>query len=774
MADSVYKTRLDFNDLAQDDPFAELTRIMGHDPRTSVPVRPVTQEPADDLALDLENELMGSLSEEESEDVHAQQRIENEVASWQQAFEPVEAPQAETDFESSLDAMLEDAFAQEGEPAYDAPQPELPNAEALQEEAFVIREEDLAAWDSDFADADFAGAEFTGEEEPHLEASPQNEPAPQDYAAASHEEAGETAEPEITFDYTKALAGRADLLKSYQPEDESEQASIAETSEPTWVSAAVWENTERQEWFPQSSAPQEDSQEQWWQSSAEETDVQPATEETFAESYGDDNPPEVDTVEVPEGAVAVADQLDIPEVSYREEVKPATELDEIEEILAGAFGETADPADQPADAWGEAPPPPAEEEERQRALEDEFLLAGMGAGAAYVAGQQPVAAYADEWSRSDDDPALLTPTPGVQPPAHAGSSRLNSRLLMAAAVVGGVVILGGLGVFALSFGDNGEPVLVAADDSPIKVRPENPGGVQIPNQENQVYKRVSGEEAETPAQPRLISATEEPASLPEPIQETFTPEETSTADAGSTAEAGKDERTVALAPLPEDVSGAEEQSLERLTSTASEETARDAVTVTPRRVRTMVVRPDGTMVPHEAPRATPAAASAEPEEPAPSASPGVAENTPQLEPLEPETAAVPRTGPIPPSRPNNVATAQQPAAPARVSQPQPVRSEQPTQVAAVENPPVQAAAASSEWSVQIASQPTAEGAQQSYQQLAQRFGSMLQGKGVNIVKADIEGKGTYYRVRIPSSSKEDAIELCSQLKSAGGSCFVSK
>src|SRR5690606_11233716 len=116
---------------------------------------------------------------------------------------------------------------------------------------------------------------------------------------------------------------------------------------------------------------------------------------------------------------------------------------------------------------------------------------------------------------------------------------------------------------------------------------------------------------------------------------------------------------------------------------------------------------------------------------------------------------------IPPSRPAGIAAAsnQQRAPQADAGRQTPQASQQ---VAAVANPPAQATAApSSEWSVQIASQPTVEGAQQSYQQLAQRFGSMLQGRGVNIVQAEIEGRGTYYRVRIPSSSKEDAIELCS-------------
>ncbi|RWP39378.1 hypothetical protein, partial [Mesorhizobium sp.] len=64
------------------------------------------------------------------------------------------------------------------------------------------------------------------------------------------------------------------------------------------------------------------------------------------------------------------------------------------------------------------------------------------------------------------------------------------RGLLVAAVVGAVAIAGGLGAFALSFGGNGgndAPVIVKADNAPIKIRPENPGGTVVPNQENKVY-----------------------------------------------------------------------------------------------------------------------------------------------------------------------------------------------------------------------------------------------------------------------------------------------
>lgn len=76
--------------------------------------------------------------------------------------------------------------------------------------------------------------------------------------------------------------------------------------------------------------------------------------------------------------------------------------------------------------------------------------------------------------------------------------------------------------------------------------------------------------------------------------------------------------------------------------------------------------------------------------------------------------------------------------------------------------------------MQIASQPSEAAAQSSYQDLARRYGSVIGDKGVNIVKAEIAGKGTFWRVRIPAQSRNDAISLCESYKAAGGNCFVSR
>ncbi|RUW73966.1 hypothetical protein, partial [Mesorhizobium sp. M4B.F.Ca.ET.049.02.1.2] len=74
MADRTPLKVADHNDIADDDPFAELTRIMGFDPRQpvkpQVPVQkaaPANQPAAgSDFDIDLEKELMGEFGAEES------------------------------------------------------------------------------------------------------------------------------------------------------------------------------------------------------------------------------------------------------------------------------------------------------------------------------------------------------------------------------------------------------------------------------------------------------------------------------------------------------------------------------------------------------------------------------------------------------------------------------------------------------------------------------------------------------------------------------------
>ncbi|KJS18866.1 MAG: hypothetical protein VR78_03940, partial [Hoeflea sp. BRH_c9] len=109
-----------------------------------------------------------------------------------------------------------------------------------------------------------------------------------------------------------------------------------------------------------------------------------------------------------------------------------------------------------------------------------------------------------------------------------------------------------------------------------------------------------------------------------------------------------------------------------------------------------------------------------------------------------------------------------PAAPAATA-----TTAQPVEVATA--PATAAPAANpSGYYMQIASQPSAEGAQASWNTLSSRYSSVLGGLSVDIQRADIPGKGVFHRVRVPAGSREQANALCSRYKAAGGSCFVSR
>ncbi|MDQ2704778.1 MAG: hypothetical protein M3Y43_06420, partial [Pseudomonadota bacterium] len=145
MADKNQLKVADQVDLADDDPFAELTRIMGFDPRQ--PVRPAdAPQPAsvaqaagdDDFSLDLEKELLGGFD------------LEDELADTDNAPAESAAPAHETPAPETLDAAPEPEAT-----AFDIPAAEMPEVDfdfsADFDAAMAASDEDGAA----AADADF-------------------------------------------------------------------------------------------------------------------------------------------------------------------------------------------------------------------------------------------------------------------------------------------------------------------------------------------------------------------------------------------------------------------------------------------------------------------------------------------------------------------------------------------------------------------------------------------------------------------------------------------
>ncbi|RVC43550.1 SPOR domain-containing protein, partial [Mesorhizobium sp. M4A.F.Ca.ET.090.04.2.1] len=555
-----------------------------------------------------------------------------------------------------------------------------------------------------------------------------------------------------------------------------------------------------------------------------------------------DEMPDVETVDVPERVVALADDLEIPELDFEEEKPAAPAYDDLDAEFAGLLNEMNAVEVAPA-------PTPA----RAAAYEDDSYGAGFkpghdhGDARAYAAakpaemlaapapvsqaaatggfdmdnlpGSRPVA-QADDFAvdELDYDPELdqEMAVPGL---AEREAARPRGRGVLIAAVVGAVALAGGLGAFALSFGGKGgseAPVIVKADNAPIKVKPENPGGTVVPNQDNKVYDAVvKGTKPAEPVQEKLVTNTEEPVDVkakePESRVVDLSPADTDAAagtdavgNAAATAMPGVDAPGSAdAAPAPKS-----EDRIAQVLQEADKGTNPEVVAVAPRKVRTMMVKPDGSLVAREdpAPEAASQVAAAEPADPAPqhvapAAQAGAeqtgtvapatdqasdqptdqvvsADQTEAAQPLKPaeapkaEAKAEAKTQAAHTQSANTPATV--PVAPQRPSdQPVDVVGEvKPDQVASIS--PSAAAAGGGSWSMQIASQPTVESAQSTYQDLQRRYGSVLSGRTANIVKAEIAGKGTFYRVRVPAQSRNDAIALCTSYKAAGGNCFVSR
>jgi hypothetical protein len=424
----------------------------------------------------------------------------------------------------------------------------------------------------------------------------------------------------------------------------------------------------------------------------------------------------------------------------------------------------------------------------------------------------------------------------------------RGRKILVAACAAGLVVLAGLGAYAWMFGGttegSGEPRIILADNDPVKVVPEEKGGKTVPNQDKAVYDRVAGQSEATPQQEQLVTSTEEPIDV---VQRTLTPE-------SLPLEGREDDPLDGATPLTEEdnrlLPGIEEA------STTSDEG--NAAVIAPRKVRTMIVKPDGTLVAREeiVPEPSSDTASAEtagtPAETAGTATETAAAETSDAAtttglaaptdgatadattaetpvdadvsvadtnpaaladdeatataessaaattPLEEVASAdveetapvrVVRTTtigangtvgntPIPESRPaeqpvsvvgtvtdqGNVREEQAAATPAAEAEPATTTTAE-TQVAAV-NP--------GGYVIQIASLPSEAEAKRSYDNLSSRFSGVIGGRGVDIRRAEIPNKGTYYRVRIPAGSREDANALCSRYKGAGGSCLVTR
>jgi len=76
--------------------------------------------------------------------------------------------------------------------------------------------------------------------------------------------------------------------------------------------------------------------------------------------------------------------------------------------------------------------------------------------------------------------------------------------------------------------------------------------------------------------------------------------------------------------------------------------------------------------------------------------------------------------------------------------------------------------------VQLSSQTSEDGARSTYRDMQRKFASILGPYQPDIQRADLGDRGVYYRVRVGPFSAADAKKLCADLKAAGGQCIIAR
>ncbi len=74
--------------------------------------------------------------------------------------------------------------------------------------------------------------------------------------------------------------------------------------------------------------------------------------------------------------------------------------------------------------------------------------------------------------------------------------------------------------------------------------------------------------------------------------------------------------------------------------------------------------------------------------------------------------------------------------------------------------------------VQLASQRSEDAARQSAQSMATRYGVLFSGATPEIQRVDLGERGIYYRVLVPAASRDAAANICTNVRAAGGDCLL--
>ena len=447
--------------------------------------------------------------------------------------------------------------------------------------------------------------------------------------------------------------------------------------------------------------------------------------------------------------------------------------------------------------------PVAPEPETDPLPEDEFDLADLAG--------EPEGPFEDEFTLDDLDAAAYGPDDELPPFPEDELANLkrrrSGRVFAVIAAMLAIVAVGGAAVF-LFRGDSvsgSPPPIIAADAGPTKVAPDEPAATDTDAQGKLIYDRV--DESADGSDTRLVTSGdgevgdipgEDPEIANNPISRVIIPGGPGI-DQPVSQEGGTAEAVIAEADVPEPPADGQPE-------------------IGPRMVRTVVVKPDGTIVSSAATGVDADGNALPPEEgtdvaAAPEAIPDptrtqmdavleggdlpvnpdpLSQSEPTDEPASVAEAPADEPIPDPPQEmqaaPIRDLPTPQPAAVESTPEPAAEPPPQRTIVATPGSPdgpidltPGTAPAAGAAQNtgggatlVQVSSQKTEEGAISSYRSLQQRYPNILGSFKPTIVRADLGAKGVYYRVRVGPFSGGDATRLCEDLKAAGADCIIAR
>lgn len=327
----------------------------------------------------------------------------------------------------------------------------------------------------------------------------------------------------------------------------------------------------------------------------------------------------------------------------------------------------------------------------------------------------------DHWPEADSgETAFPAEFPTEEPRSH------RPLYLMAAIIIVGMAGIGASFVLKGARTDQQEIATITAPEGPAKVAVEAAGASTSTGTEATVLER--GQQGQRVG---LVDTREQPVDLSQ-VQERA-PRVIVTDGSGKGA--------IGAAQVPVPVPPTQVQA-----QRAPEAPAGIAALIEPRKVKTVSVRPDGTLVPN-----------------APAPVPAVDVPLPARRPAAPVAkAATPKLVERAPTTPKPVAT--------------PPAAAEPRESLAAALPPTSAASpapASGTYAVQLAAPESEQEARAIQVKILKKLGADLAGYRTSIRKAAV-GEKTVYRVRVGDLSREEAVGLCQKMKSGGTDCFVAK